>query len=392
MVLKNIFSYLIVFLLFISNIYAANDNYLEYKIEGTGEINAEVYINFSNDTLWGNNFNGNEYSPCYILLPFNVEDKNQLQIREDLIYTLKSINNKYTLIATFLEKDIKELKFTVLNPTRPLLTSEGKPKIYVDFRYSDLPNSLKDQLEKSYFYNTFDIKIRTQRRFNDDELSQNPNIPFKRVNDNEYVLEKNRIKNNESWFVYPNLQSEIEKKFLFVLLILFGILTALFQYFPIKERNRKFFKVGLIISAVILLVIFILWIFLPSYIFKTLFYYTGPIFPHILMILIGFFFLKYSEKYLVKIYGTVKDDEKGIQSAQIFLYQQDSDMDKDKPIKELVELNNGNFSFSFIEKKKKKYKIKISKHKYEAVLIENIEIKDKVSELEKPIVLKKVSA
>ncbi len=392
MVLKHISTLFILFSFIITNLSVAEENYLEYRIEGLGAINAKVFINFKNDSAWANNFTQNKFSPCYILLPFNIQDIQQLQIREDLIFTFKILNNKYTLISTFIEKDVKQLDFTVVNPTRPLMTSEGKPKIYIDFRYSDLPESIIDISKSNYFYYIFNIKIYTYRRFDDDAISQNPDIPFIRLNDNEYFLERERIKNNESWFVYPNLQSEIEQKILFVVLMLFGLLTAFFQYFPIKGRNQKFFNIGIIISLLIIALYIILYFSLPSFIFNTIFFFSGPIIPHIIMVIIGYSSLKYSEKYLVKIYGTVMDEGKNsIQSAQISLYYQNSEISDKKPIKELVELNNGNFSFNFIEKKKKKYKIQILKHNYEETIIEHIEVKNKVFESPHPILLKKVS-
>lgn len=350
---------LLFLLLFASNFSHAQSGNLAFNIDGYGNIDCNVNINL--DTI-----HSSENRVVSILLPFKIDDDLQLEIPDDLIYSFKIISKKYTLITIYVDKNITELNYKIQSINNYAQTVEGKAKIEVDYNYKDIPATIKKLCNEKKVFFQFNIKWITPKKLSDEEVSFFPREAIQRDSTNSFSIAYEKLKRDDknAWFVYPNFKTNNDQQLQFYFLLLIGILTGLVHLNPIYERKEKVIRLQAGIGVLIIIVFTVLYFILPKTSFIVIKLVAAPILPHVVILIIGILYLKFTTKNLWKISGMIKDESnEPISYADILLYAGDQDLKdpKKKPLKKLFELNNGRFEFTIYNRKSKSYKIQVCK-------------------------------
>lgn len=377
-------SLLTCFCLISSFLYSKDSGILEYQIDAFGGVDCKVEMTFEDP----------EKSSKFILLPFRINSDAQLRIPDDIVYSFKKISRKYTLLTLIVPPDLKKFTFSVASINNSEPAPGGRAKVTADFSYKDIPSVLKKMLLNNDLFYQFSIKWTTPKKLELEEISRYPEGKVKADSSNSFFIAFSSLESDRrTWFSYPNFKSSNDQNIQFLVLLLIGIVTGLAQLTPILERKSKTVKYQGIAGVVLLIAIVALYILIPKESFIIVKQVSAPIIPHIVYILGGLIYINVTAKFLHKISGIVEDEfGKPLRYADIGLYKIESDVFNDKPIKELIELDNGRFEFKFLDKSMKAYKIKISKDNRETILNDIPLNRAKAYELPKVIILKKTES
>ena len=217
-------------------------------IDDVGRANCNVQVDLSLRTKWMDFLkeDQNPIVPVYVILPFRITDPALLQVPEHLFFTLKipEIARDYSLVTVFIPRQMNSLTFSVKSAINPTLTVEAKSKLTIDFFFRDAHEALLAFMKRQNSVSDFDILVRSNIKLSNDEISSEPLVAFQRISDDptEFLATFDRIpiNNKRVAFIYPNLGSRKEKQFLFLILLIIGAGTSLFQLFPIKRRHKLY--------------------------------------------------------------------------------------------------------------------------------------------------------
>jgi uncharacterized protein YlaI len=346
---------------------------LHINIDATGKAILDIEIPNQQRTPYNQLLAAAGYSVSFLLVPFEYSSSSWvIHSAPDVRASVLSHGTGYTMLCLLHPVGKSPIKISFEGAVLMDETGDDNAKIEFDFSYpflSEADTAVKDLPQT---VSLWDVTFVLSKEHSKYSVNTHPKAIIQ-VDSRSYNLPLKIVQQSPGkvWIVFPDPRKAKLSYAMIVLGFLFGILTALFQIIPLKERRVAVLVIIFFVSAIFLTVAIYLLLTLLKELELAIFFAAAL--PHVLLSGIASLYLLAAKRLQATIGGTISLDKNQTNLAEVRLFKCHNGEEKVVAKKERVD--RGQYEFHIWVRKPTNLKVVAKSKITEAVESPIFEIK-----------------